>query len=86
VRDHLKVKTNHTKPRSVTKNGWDLSTSGKSLGVDFTNILLAAYTRQDYKSTKHIVKPSVFFVLLGSALVKIAPKMLVKSTAGDNKQ
>ena len=48
--------------------------------VNFTNVLRAAFTRADPKSTKKTVKLSSFFALLGSARVKAARKMLVKLT------
>ncbi len=47
-------------------------------GVDFTKILCAAFTCAGPKSAKNTVKPSVFFALLGSVLVKASRKMLVK--------
>jgi len=50
--------------------------------INFTNILHAAFTYADLKSTKNKVKLSVLYVLLGSACVKAAHKMLVKSTPG----
>jgi len=40
----------------------------------FPNILHAAFTRKDPKSTKNAVKLSVFFALLGSASVKMGVK------------
>ncbi len=43
--------------------------------VNFTNIIF-----KDPKSAKNTVKPSVFFMLFGSASVKAFRKMLVKST------
>jgi len=43
-------------------------------GVDFTNILHAAFTHTDPKSTKNTVKLSVFLVLLGSSIVKALQK------------
>jgi len=52
-------------------------------GVNFTNILQAAFTQADPKSAKNTVKPSVFFALLGFERVKAACKMLVKSTPAD---
>ena len=51
-------------------------------GVNFTNILQAAFTCADPKSAKKTVKLSSFIVLLGSAHVKDAHKMLVKLTPG----
>jgi len=51
-------------------------------GVDFTNILRAAFASADPKSAKKTVKLSVFFVLLGSACAKAAHRMLMKLTPG----
>ena len=47
-------------------------------GVNFTNVIRAAFTRADPKSAKKLLKLTVFFVLLGSARVKAAGRMLVK--------
>jgi hypothetical protein len=63
-------------PYHIFKKMFDVALSG----VDFSNILLTAFICADPKSTKNTVKPSVFFALLGSVLVKTAPKMLAKST------
>ena len=52
-------------------------------GVNFINILRAAFTSADPKSAKKTVKLSSFFALLGYASVKAASKMLVKLTPGD---
>ena len=49
-------------------------------GVNFTNVLRAAFTRADPKSAKKTVKLSSFIVLLGSARVKAACRTLVKLT------
>ena len=49
-------------------------------GVNFTNILRAAFTRADPKSAKKTVKLSSFIALLGSARVKAARRTLVKLT------
>ena len=43
-------------------------------GVNFTNILRAAFTHADPKSAKKTVKSSIFFVLSGSKRVKAAHK------------
>jgi len=48
-------------------------------GVNFTNILRAAFTTADPKSAKNTLKTSVFFALLGSESVKAFHKMFVKS-------
>jgi len=58
----------------------------KQFGVDFINILRAAFTFKDPKSVKNTIKPSVFFVLLGSAGIKASHKMLVKLTPGQQKR
>ena len=63
--------------------GRDLSVSCKS-GVNFTNVLWAAFALVDPKSAKKTVKLSSFFALLGSAHVKAARRMLVKLTPGIN--
>ena len=52
----------------------------KRPGVNFTNILQAAFTRADPKSAKKTVKLSSFFALFGSGHIKAARKMLVKLT------
>jgi len=49
-------------------------------GVNFINVLQAAFVLADPKSAKETVKLSVFFALLGSALAKAAHKTLVKLT------
>jgi len=53
------------------------------LGVDFTNILRAAFTCADPKSAKKTVKLNSFIALLVSAHVKAACKTLVKLTLGE---
>jgi len=53
-------------------------------GVNFTNILHAAFAHADPKSAKKKIDDlTVFFVLLGSAPVKALHKILVKSTPDD---
>ncbi len=47
-------------------------------GVNFTNILLKAFTHADPKSTKRHSIHQCLFVLLESAYKKVAIKMLVK--------
>ncbi len=54
----------------------------QSQGVNFINILGPAFTCADTKSAKNTVNPSVFFTLLGYMRIKVARKMLVKSTQG----
>ncbi len=49
-------------------------------GVNFINILNAAFARTDSESAKKTEDFTVFFVLFGSAWVKAACKMLMKST------
>ncbi len=49
-------------------------------GVNFTNILFAAFTPEDPKNEKMIVKSSLHLALLFYALVKASGKMLVKLT------
>ncbi len=51
-------------------------------GVNFINILRAAFTRADPESAKKTVKLLVCFTLLGSALVKAARRTLMKLTPG----
>jgi len=50
----------------------------KSPGVDFTNVLQAAFVCADPKSTKRQSSCQSFFVLLGSAHAKAAHRMLMK--------
>ena len=50
-------------------------------GVNFTNILRAAFTHRSQKCKK-TVKLSSFFALLGSVHVKAACRMLMKLTPG----
>jgi len=47
-------------------------------GVNFTNVLRAAFTRADPKSAKKLLNLTVFFALLGSACVKAACRTLMK--------
>jgi hypothetical protein len=49
------------------------------MGFDFTNILLAAFTRADHKNTKQTDNLTVFFVLLGYAGLKAARKHVGKN-------
>ena len=48
-------------------------------GVDYTKILCVPFICADPKSTKKTDGLTVYFALLGSALVKAVSKMLVKS-------
>jgi hypothetical protein len=50
-----------------------------STGVNFTNVLQAAFTCADSKAQNKTDKLTVFFVLLGSARVKAARRVLMKS-------
>jgi len=49
-------------------------------GVNFINVLRAAFTLADPKSAKKTVKSSSFLALSGSASVKAARRALVKLT------
>jgi hypothetical protein len=51
-------------------------------GVNFTNVLRAAFTREDPKSAKKLLNLIVFLALLGSVPVKAAHRMLVKLNPG----
>jgi len=53
-------------------------------GLNVINILGAVFVHADPKSAKKTVKLSFFFVLLGSACVKAAHRMLMKLTLGIN--
>jgi len=53
-------------------------------GVNFINVLQAAFTSDDPKTQKNTVKLSVFFALLGSACIKTVHKALVKLATGVN--
>jgi len=47
-------------------------------GVNFTNILPAAFTRRDIKSVKIQSSYQYFFALLGSAHAEVSRKILMK--------
>jgi len=51
--------------------------------VNFIKVLLTAFTQADQKTQKKADNLTVFFGLLGSALLKPARKMLVKLTPGN---
>ncbi len=51
-------------------------------GVNFINILRAAFLSADPESAKKTDNLTVFFVLLGSASVKAASRTLMKLTPG----
>jgi hypothetical protein len=53
-------------------------------GVDFTNILCAAFMHADPKRAKKYCQAMGLFAVLRSVRVKAAHKMLVKSTPGRN--
>ncbi len=53
-----------------------------SPGVNFINVLQAAFAHADPKSVKETIKLSVFFALLGSASVKATRRTLIKLTPG----
>jgi len=54
--------------------------AGNLSGVNFNNILRAAFTSADPRKRKKTNGLNAFFALLGSACVKALRKMLVKST------
>ena len=59
--------------------------SASKAGVNFANILQAAFVREDPKSAIKLLNLTVFFAFLGSERVKAALRMLVKLTpAGVN--
>ncbi len=49
-------------------------------GVNFINVVRAAFLHADAKSAKKTVKLSVFFALLGSVRIKAASRTLMKLT------
>jgi len=53
-----------------------------SPGVNFINVLQAAFACADPKSVKKTVKLSIFFALLGSAREKAIRRTLTKLTPG----
>ena len=52
------------------------------IGVNFTNVLRAAFTSPDLKSKTKLLNLTVFFALMGSEFLKAAHRMLVKLTPG----
>ena len=48
------------------------------LGVNFTNVLRAAFMHADPKSAIKLLNLTVFFALLGAARIKAAHRMLLK--------
>jgi len=51
-------------------------------GVNFTNLICAAFTLADPKSIKNQLSCQYLFTLLGSEHVKVAHRMLMKLTPG----
>jgi hypothetical protein len=51
--------------------------------LNFINVLQAAFAPADPKSAKKSYNLTVFFVLLGSASIKVVLKTLMKLTLGD---
>jgi len=49
-------------------------------GVNFINVLQAAFTQTDPKSAKELLDLTVFFALLGFLCVKAARRTLMKLT------
>ena len=82
--DHLwKRKSNSiTNIGHVDSMGRYTSTFDQPPGVNFINVLRAAFTLADPKSAKKTVKSISFFALLGSASVKAACRTLVKLNRG----
>jgi len=60
------------------------STAAFRSGVNFINILRAAFGRTDNRSAKKADNLTVFLALLGSAGIKAACRMLMKMTPGVN--
>ncbi len=58
------------------------TSSFASSGVNFTNVLQAAFMLIDPESIKKIDNLTVFFTLLGSARVKAVRRMLMKLSLG----
>ena len=54
----------------------------KRPGVNFTNVLRAAFTHAEITKAQKQLNLAVFLALLGSVRVKAACKMLVKLTPG----
>ncbi len=52
------------------------------LGVNFINIIQAAFARADPKSAKKTDNLTVFFAISGSTHAKAARRMLIKLTPG----
>ena len=56
-----------------------------TIGVNFTNVQPAPFTRADPKSAIKLLNLTYFLALLGSASVIVARKMLLKLTIGRSK-
>jgi len=74
----------HASLTARTRKTKEKSFIGLATGVNFINILGAAFTRKDPKSSKKTAKLSIIFALLGSLRVKAARRMLMKLTPGVN--
>jgi len=57
-----------------------LTLTNRKPGVNFINVLGAAFAYKDPESAKNSVKLSVFFGLSGSARAKAVPRTLMKLT------
>jgi len=77
------IKYPHRVEKKLQK-GFSLLKAVDRSGVNFFNILWAAFTCADPESIKNIVKLSVFFALSGSVHSKSAHRTLMKLTLGDN--
>jgi len=69
----------------VASISWSLSylvMDWRKLGVNFINILRAAFTHTDFQSARKTVKLSVFFALSRSTCAKSAHRTLIKLTPG----
>ncbi len=64
--------------------GLERSNGTRRTGVNFINILRAAFMHADPESVKKIDNLTVFFTLLGSARVKVVCRMLIKLSPGVN--
>ena len=67
--------------RTLLTMEWNCKKEGR-LGINFTNVLRAAFTFADPESAKKLLNLTVFFALLVSAGVKAAHRTLVKLTPG----
>jgi len=62
---------------------WPKYRYGERVGVDFINILRAAFTPVDPESAKKTDILTIFFALLGSVRAKTWSKTLMKLTLGN---